>query len=266
MAEQGNRRDTSSRGKPSLDSIASATLPRTRKYVAIQEELVTVLMYKDVFERFHSEAYNTLERRWTDLTRADQLPFTQLEYLDYGYTAVKARVSRVRNVKFHSRCDDQWVLHPALAVVLAMIGNVSIESPAVKTIVPVWDDALNEHVLTKEQQIAMTRALQGLEAHHDLGMVYAHAIAGDKSGHDALMRLIPRVIADVEGRPHNLSVHGPVDFEPVLASGFLLAGLSPVPFGTLLSDKELEHASWFVDANPVELDLYYRVSGHGLGS
>jgi hypothetical protein len=113
---------------------------------------------------------------------------------------------------------------------LAGVGIVTSEAPVVM-IRPVWDPALDPFVFqTKEEVSLMTRRLRALELNHDMGMVYAHAIAGQRSGSEAIMRLLP--VRDPNGALIQVRSH--TDIDPIAATAFFIVGLAPEGWNEVL--------------------------------
>jgi hypothetical protein len=246
----------------SLSGFASAELPRTKRLIVEKEVVVTVLHDKDVFERFNFEAYKVLELRWQAVTGARSvLPFTEVEYLKYGYTAVKTRVSRVNNERFHTRCDDHWALNPVLAAVLAGVGLVMLETPAV-TFRPKWNVEHDSMLLTMDEQRDMTRRIKSLVDVQNLGFVPILAISGDRSGLKEVMNLIPA--RDEMGQVKELKSY--YDFAPIAAVAYLIGGLSPELWtGTALPEHPQLLPAYFIEKAVLLSEIYYKLSEMGVG-
>jgi len=216
------QRDNSSEFS-SLAGFGKTKLPSASRVTPIEEVRVRVLTDQDVFDRFITEAFDALDVRWASVGNGSVLPFTLDQWRKYCYTAVRARVARVNNERFHSRCDDPWTVHPVLAAALAGVGIVQSEAPVVM-IRPVWDPELNSATFeTKEEVSSMTRRLRSLELNHDMGMVYAHAIAGQRSGSEAIMALLP--VRAANGAL--TQVRSKADIDPLAATAFFIVGLAP---------------------------------------
>jgi len=246
----------------SLSGFASAELPRTKRLIVEKEVVVTVLQDKDVFERFLSEAYQALAIRWQAVTGSPSvLPFTEAEYLLYGYTAVKTRVSRVNNERFHTRCDDPWALHPVLAAVLAGVGLVMLETPSV-TFRPRWAPENDQYLLSSEQQRDLTRRIKSLVDVQNLGFVPILAISGDRTGTKEIMNLIP--VRDELGQVKELKSY--YDFAPIAAVAYLIGGLSPELWtGMSLPEHPQLMPAYFIEKAVLLSEIYYRLSEMGSG-
>jgi len=245
-----------------LSGFASAKLPGAKRFVAEKEVVVNVLQDTDVFELFLSEAYSSLETRWHAVQgNQDPMPFTESEYIKYGYTAVKARVSRVNNERFHTRCDDPWALNPLLAAVLASVGLVESETP-VMTIKPKWLAVNDVHVLSRDEQADVTRRIRSLELVDNLGFVSIRAIAGDRTGVSEVMRIIPLRAPD--GRIVQLA--SSYDVDSIAAVAYLLGGLCPELWdGMALPTHPQFIPAYFYEAIELVFQLRYRMSEVGYG-
>jgi hypothetical protein len=149
-------------------------------------------------------------------------PVTQEDLIRYCYTAVKSRVSRVRNERFHTRCDDPWSLPTPIATALAGIGRVALEYPHME-IIPKWNVECDPMLLTQEETRVVTQRLRAVERDQDAKLLFARAISGDKTGDEALMALVP--VRDAMGRVVELTSRS--DFDPIAGLVYLLMGLEP---------------------------------------
>lgn len=244
----------------SLSGFASAELPRVQRYIANEEVVVNVLNDKDVFERFMSEAYNSLAYRWYARTRSE-LPFTENEYTRYGYTAVRTRVARVNNERFTVRCDDPWALHPFLAAVLSGVGLVTLETPAI-TFRPAWLKENDEFLLTKDEQAHLTRRIKSLVDVDGMGFMPILAIGGDRSGLKNVMSLIP--VRNALGQVVELKSH--YDFEPIAAVAYLISGLTPAAYdGFALPNHPQLMPAFFIEKAVLLNEIYNKMAEIGVG-
>jgi len=131
-------------------------------------------------------------------------------------------VARTRNERFHVRCDDGWALPAPLAAILAGLGRVTIEAPVV-SIVPAIDPKTVELALTYDEWAVTSRYLRAVEADPNCKFVFAHAIAGEKEGDEALMSLIP--VTDDKGRLVELRQQ--YEIHPISAAAYLILGMMP---------------------------------------
>jgi hypothetical protein len=222
--------------------------------------VVHVLNDTDVFERFLSEVYASIGFRWQARTQSD-LPFTEEEYIRYGYTAVRTRVARVNNERFEVRCDDPWALNPFLAAALAGVGLVTLEIPVI-SYRPVWMDKNNTFLLKKAEQANLTRRIKSLVDVDGMGFMPIYAISGDRSGTPNLMSLIP--VRDELGRVSQLK--SSYDFEPIAAVAYLLGGLTPAAWdGTSLPNHPQLMPARFIETAVLLSELYNKLSEAGIG-
>lgn len=244
----------------SLSGFASAELPRTQRYIAEEEVLVRVLSDTDVFERFVLESFNSINLRWQARTQSD-LPFDSDEYKRYYYTALRTRVARVNNERFHVRCDDPWALNPVFAAVLAGIGLVVLETPAI-TYRPVWDPTHDAMLMSKDEQANMTRRINSLVDVEGMKFLPIKAIAGDRTGVAEIMQILP--MRDAKGRITKLS--SVTDFDPLAAVAYLIGGLSPELWdGQSLPSHPQLMPKFFLDKAALLSEIYYKLSEAGIG-
>jgi hypothetical protein len=191
---------------------------------AIIDEVVDVIVLSDVtvFEESVAALHELYDMRWGMFHQNIPFPVTRDQLIRYCYTAVRSRVARVNNERFHTRCDDPWAVPTPIAAALAGIGMVSLESPHM-VIVPRWDEAHDGMLLTHDEQRIITQRLRAVERDGDVKLLFARAISGDKSGDEALMALVP--IRDANGRVVELQSR--TDFDPIAGLVYLLMGLEP---------------------------------------
>lgn len=185
---------------------------------------VTVLSDELIFDRFVDSVFDAIASRWELFHAGQVFPVTQTDFQRYAYTAVKARVARVRNERFHVRCDDSWAVPAPLAAVLAGLGAVTLEAPIVE-IVPKWDVRHDAKLLTYQEWTLISRRLRSIEKDPNAKFVFAHAIEGGKQGDEALMALLP--VRDETGRIIQLEGPARMDLDPVAAMAYLILGLDP---------------------------------------
>lgn len=188
-----------------------------------EKELNVTVLSQDVamFERFISEQFDIIDMRWVAY-KSTETPVTREEFLRYAYTAVRTRVARVRNERFHVRCDSEWQLVTGLAAMLAQIGRVTITAPSV-TIIPKWNEELNASLMSREEFLSVSQRLRMMAKDPDCKFVFADAISGDKSGDPVLMALIP--VREEDGRIK--TIRGQKDFDAVAGVSFFILDLDP---------------------------------------
>lgn len=192
---------------------------------------VTVLHDDTVFEEAVSELWELYNLKWGIFHDGVEFPVSRDDLLKYCYTAVRARVARVNNERFHIRCDDAWALPTPIAAALAGIGVVYTESPIME-IRPKWNHSLDPMILEYRDWHRLSQRLRAIERDQDAKILFARAIAGDVSGDDILLSLIP--VRDEMGRVREIVSRQ--DFDPIAAFVYLLMGLEPnVNEGSALS-------------------------------
>jgi hypothetical protein len=185
---------------------------------------VTVLMDEIIFDRFVDSMYDAVATRWEMFHSGATFPVTQELFLRYAYTAVRTRVARVRNERFHVRCDDAWTVPAPLAAVLAGLGNVMLEAP-VAEIRPKWDGRHNDKLLSYEEWESVSRRMRAVEKDENCKFIFAHAIEGGRTGDEVLMCLIP--VRDATGRLVQLEGAFKMDVDPIAGVAYLILGLEP---------------------------------------
>lgn len=203
---------------------------------------VTVLSDEVIFERFVHSVYDAVAVRWEMFHVGTSFPVTREEFTRYAYTAVKARVSRVRNERFHVRCDDSWTIPAPLAAVLAGLGNVLVEAPVLE-VRPKWDRRHDDKLLTYEEWEIVSRRMRAVEKDENCKFVFAHAIEGSRSGDEVLMCLIP--VRDANGRLVSLEGGFKMDVDPIAGLAYLILGLEPQEAeGLALPTHPLRSSPW----------------------
>lgn len=200
------------------------------KYVSAERTIgnevleVTVLTDELIFDQFVNSIYDAVSTRWEMFHSGTTFPVTQEDFLRYTYTAVRSRVARVRNERFHVRCDDAWTLPAPIAAVLAGLGNVMLEAPVME-IRPKWDGRHNDKLLTLPEWELVSRRLRAVEKDENCKFIFAHAIEGGRSGDEVLMCLIP--VRDANGRLIQLEGAFKMDVDPIAGVAYLILGLEP---------------------------------------
>jgi hypothetical protein len=197
----------------------------SERYIGERRLNVSALVELDTFAEFVDGLYNVVDSRWGMYHHGSDTPVTREELHQYAITAVVSRVMRVRNERFHIRCDDAWTLPAPLAAILAGIGRITLEAP-VLTIIPSIDKALIDGAMTYDEWWRVSNVLRGMEQDPNCKFVFAHAIAGEKDGDEALMSLIP--VTDDEGRLVELRQR--YEIHPIAAAAYLILGLRPEGF------------------------------------
>lgn len=202
--------------------LREAKILRTERRILTEVIEVTVLSDVTVFEDAVNELWDLYNARWGVFHDGVGFPVSREELLAYCYTAVKCRVTRVRGDRFHIRCDDSWSLPTPIAAALAGLGIVILESPIVK-IQPVWNDLLDDRILSYADWHAISMKLRAVERDHDAKILFARAVPADKTGDEVLANLIP--VRDELGRVVEISSR--FDFDPIAGFVYLLMGLYP---------------------------------------
>jgi hypothetical protein len=216
-----------------LKGVSGADIVHSRRFVGEELLEVSVLNEYGAFDEFVDGVYDVIEARWVSFHFGSEFPVTQDQFRRYAYTAVAARVARVRGDKFHVRCDDAWTIPPVIAAILAGLGRVTLENQIV-TIVPKWDKRFDAYLLGYDEWAVISRHLRAVEKDPSCKFVFAHAIEGNKTGDEALMSLIP--VTDETGRLVELRQQ--YEIHPIAAAAFLILGLVPLGMG---SDTLPEH-------------------------
>lgn len=205
-----------------LKGLSGPEISHSERYIGERRLEVSALKELDTFVEFNQGTHSVMDARWGMFHSGAEFPVTEVNYGRYAITAVVARVMRVRGVRFHIRCDDAWTLPAVLAAILAGIGRVTLESP-VLSLVPAIDKALVDQAMTYDEWAYTSNLLRGVEADPYCKFVFAHAIAGDRDGDEALMSLIP--ITDESGRLIELRQR--YEIHPIAAAAYLILGLRP---------------------------------------
>jgi len=232
--------------------LSGAEIAHSERYVGERKLEVTVLNEYGAFDEFISGLYQTMDARWEMFHHGGDFPVAQEMFRKYAYTAVAARVARARNERFHVRCDDAWTLPAPLASILAGIGRVVLEAPVV-SLVPATDQTVKDESLTYDEWAHTSRLLRAVEADPYCKFVFAHAIAGEKEGDEALMSLIP--VTGEDGRLVELRQR--YEIHPIAAAAYLILGLLPEGLdGMTLPDHPLLRSPHFIRVAGVKAFLH----------
>jgi hypothetical protein len=209
-----------------LKGLSGPEITHSERYVGEDKLEVSVLKERETFDEFVAGLYSAIDSRWGMYHFGVTTPVTQEEFASYSLTAVLARVMRTRNERFHIRCDDVWAIPAPLAGILAGIGRVTIETPVI-TLMPSIEKELLTEALTYDAFSNISRRLRAMEEDPNCKFVFAHAIAGEKDGDEALMSLIP--VTDDKGRLVELRQR--YEIHPIAAAAYLILGLRPEGLG-----------------------------------
>jgi len=205
-----------------LKGVSGADITHSERFVGEEQVNVTVLSEYSAFDEFIDGVYDAISSRWGMYHFGVDFPVTQENFRRYAYTAVGARVARVRGERFHVRCDDAWSIPAVIAGILAGIGRVTVESPIV-TLMPSVDPSITQYYMGYDEWSKTSRDLRGVEKDPSCKFMFAHAIDGTKTGDEALMSLIP--VTDEAGRLVELRQQ--YEIHPIAAAAFLILGLAP---------------------------------------
>lgn len=198
------------------------------------EEKMEMTVFKNdatLFIEFVSDIYDSIETEYVTVAGCgDALPFTKDDLIKYAFTAMCARVRRVNNDRsliagnrFEIRCDDPWQLPAAIAAVINSVGRVVIENPII-TIEPVWNHEYDGWVLGQRSWHRVTQQLRATSRANGMKLVLVNALAGDRSGDEMLMSLIP--VRDEMGRIVQIA-HRTQPVDPIAAAVFIISGFDP---------------------------------------
>ena len=185
---------------------------------------VDVLQDVAVFHAFTDSVYDSVVTQWAASHPNGAFPVTAVEFRRYSYTALRSRVARVRDERFPVRCDSAWVLPTPVASVLAQVGRVEYESPAI-TVWPRWNPECDNMLMTYDEWSLTSRRMRAVEKDTVSQIVFVHAIEGSKLGNDRLMNLIP--VRDELGRVTPARIYGMHDVDPIAAAAYLVLGMWP---------------------------------------
>lgn len=209
-----------------LKGLSGPEIVHSERYVGEDKLEVSVLLERATFDEFIQGMWNVLDTRWGMFHFNGTLPVTLDEFSRYALTAVCARVARTRGERFHIRCDDVWAVPAPLAAILSGLGRVTIETPVV-TLMPLVDKTLVGEAMQYEEWADVSRRLRAMELDPNCKFVFAHAIAGERDGDEALMSLIP--VTDEAGRL--VELRQKYEIHPIAAAAYLILGMHPEGVG-----------------------------------
>lgn len=193
----------------------------------VAEEVLHMPVFQSdasLFEEFVGDVYDSIETQY--ITASGQevgLPFTKVEFLAYAFTGIRTRLARVNDDRFYIRCDDTWQMPAILAAIFNSIGRVQIEDPVV-TVYPVWNVAYDGFLLTRIEWIRITQLIRGVARNQNIKLVLVNSLAGDRSGDEVLLSLIP--VRDEQGRIVRIS-HKTQPVDAIAAAVYIIAGFAP---------------------------------------
>jgi hypothetical protein len=243
---------------PRIDKTMLKGLPEAKglhaeRVIGDREEEVEVLHDVDLFDRYVTSVHTALSFRWAADHANGTLPVSAEEFLQYAYTAVRSRVARVRNERFHTRCDDRWCIPAQIAVPVNGIGRVLLEKRVV-TLVPSWNKAHDKKLLDRDTWVSISQRMRAMTDYPGSKFVMMDALAGDRSGDEILMSLIP--VRDEHGRITTL--RSEYDIDPIAAATYLISGLSPRSLdGVVLPDHPLLMSPSYIRAAGIMQFLDY---------
>jgi hypothetical protein len=194
----------------------------------VVEDVITMAVFSEdanLFTQFVTDVYDAIAAQYVIHSggRPMDFPVSQDEFIKYAFTAVKTRTARVNNERWAIRTNDPWQLPSVIAAAINGIGIVAIERPIV-TIIPVWNPAYDEMLLTVREWNSVTQRLRAVAANSEMKLILVKAIADDKFGDEAIMSLVP--IRDQMGRIVRLGKHDH-EVDTIAAVVYLLAGFAP---------------------------------------
>lgn len=211
---------------------------------AIVDEVVEMTVFETdatLFEAFVEETWSFYNMKWGAIHNGAPLPVTLEELVKYAYTALKARVCRVRNERFHIRCDAPWQLPATFANAINGIGRVTLEAPVV-TLLPKWNSDFDMFILDVPEWHRITQRLRAVGADPEAKITLVKAIAGDPTGDENMMNLVP--VRDEQGRIQQLRSTHTVDATAALV--YLISGFAPQVYDGLA-----------LNTHPLTLPPYY---------
>lgn len=233
-------------------------------YRTTAEEKMEMTVFKndaELFVQFASEMYASIESAHLAVApNSNGMPFTLEDFVSYAFTAMAARVRRITNdhspingERFEIRCDAPWALPATLAAVINGVGRVSMELPVI-TVVPVWNHAYDQYVLTERAWYRISQAIRATERVVGMKLVLVNQLAKDPTGDDMVMSLIP--VRDEMGRIRRIgSQTQPVD--PAAAAVYIISGFDPdIYAGVSLALHALQLPPYFVEVGEVQQNLW----------
>lgn len=198
------------------------------------EEKMEMPVFKNdaaLFVEFVGSIYDSIETEYVTVAGCGtELSFSKGDLVRYAFTAMCARVRRVNNdnspvngQRFDIRCDHPWRIPAAIAAVVNSVGRVMLENPVI-TIVPVWNHEYDDQVLTEPQWHRVSQQLAATSHAQNMKLTLVQALAGDRSGDEMLMSLIP--VRDEMGRIVQIS-HRTQPVDPIAAAVYVISGFDP---------------------------------------
>jgi hypothetical protein len=191
------------------------------------EEKLNVAVFAsdaDLFVEFVGDLYDSIETQYVAATgHISAMPFTKEDFVKYAFTGMHTRLARVNNTRSVIRCDDPWQMPAVLAAVINSVGRVVLEQPVI-TIEPVWNPVYDPFLLTVQQWHRITQGLRAIARVSEMKLVLVNALAGDRSGDEMLMALIP--VRDEVGRIVQIG-HRSMPVDPIAAAVYIISGFAP---------------------------------------
>lgn len=241
----------------------SGSFPIGSQRTAAEEKMEMTVFKNDsaLFQEFVSDVYDAIEAQYVAVTGTTTgLPFTKQDLTKYAFTAMCSRVRRVNNdrtpingERFEIRCDDPWRIPAIIAAVVNGVGRVTIENPVV-TVIPVWNHDYDEMILSERAWHRISQQIAGVAQTDGMKMTIVNALAGDRSGDEMLMSLIP--VRDEMGRVVQVGHrNSPVD--PIAAAVYIISGFDPEIYaGVSLALHPLLLPPFFVTVGAVRQNLW----------
>lgn len=228
------------------------------------EEKMEMTVFKNdaaLFVEFVEDVYDSLETQYVTVCGCgDELPFTKDAFVKYAFTAMCTRVRRVNNdrslingERFEIRCDDPWRIPAVIAAVVNAVGRVVLENPII-TVEPVWNHDYDEYVLSTAQWHRVSQQLGAMSRADGMKVTIVNALAGDRSGDEMLMSLIP--VRDEMGRIVQVG-HRTSPVDPIAAAVFIISGFDPEIYaGVSLALHPLLLPPYYVTVGAVRQNLW----------
>lgn len=228
------------------------------------EEKMEMPVFKNdatLFIEFVGDVYDSIESQYVVVAGdGGELPFTKTDFVKYAFTAMCTRVRRVNNdrssvnnERFEIRCDDPWRMPAVIAAVINAVGRVVLEQPVI-TIEPVWNHDYDEYVLTVQQWHRVSQQLSAVARVEGMKITLVNALAGDRSGDEMLMSLIP--VRDEMGRIVQVA-HRTTPVDPIAAAVYIISGFDPEIYaGVSLALHPLLLPPYYVTVGAVRQNLW----------
>jgi hypothetical protein len=227
----------------------------SERTVAVERMEMTVFQTDaDLFVDFTSAIYEAIATQYAAATgHVTALPFTREEFVGYAFTGMRSRLARVNNERFEIRCDDPWQMPAALAAVINSVGRVMLEAPVIE-ILPVWNPEYNTYLLDRRTWQRVTQGLRGVSKNPQMKLVLVNALAGDRSGDEELLSLIP--VRDVAGRIVQIG-HRTHQVDPIAAAVFIISGFAPEVYdGVSLALPALLLPPFYIEVGALRQNLW----------